>query len=97
MSEKIIKQVVKSLNKDLEKKYKFHDYDNMENKNYFKAVSLDDEGHSYWGICIGDVGLYFQGNALDSAPDYDNDKEPFKALKQHVTAHYNAYLRELAL
>jgi len=97
MSKKLIKQVVKSLNKDLKKKYKFYDYENIENREYFNAGSYDDEGNECWFITIGDEGLYAQGHAIDSAPDYDRNEEPFKALKQHVTEHYNAYLRELTL
>ncbi len=97
MDKKIIKQVVKSLNEDLRSKYIHYDYDDIEKRDYFKATSYDDEGFQGWSITISDVGLYSEGDAIDSAPDYDIDKDPFNALKQHVIAHYNAYLRELAL
>jgi len=97
MYQKIIKQVVKSLNDDLKAKYIFHDYDNIENKDYFKVVSHMGEGNKRWGITIGDEGLYAEGQAIDSTPDYDFNENPFNALKQHVIAHYNAYLQELAL
>lgn len=87
MDKKIIKQVVKSLNEDLRIKCIEYDYDNIENRDYFKVFSYMDEDYKSWGITIGDVGLYAQGHTVDSSPDYDIDKDPFNALKQHVIAH----------
>lgn len=96
MEAKIGKQVVKSLNEDLKKLYIAYMYENIENRDYFKVVSHMEYGHERWGICISDVGLYGDDHAIDS-PDYDINKDPFNALKQHITEEYNAYLKELAL
>ena len=92
-----IKDVVKSLNEDLINKYKEYEYDELIYMPYFQAYSYDDEGDECWCIGIGDIGLYEQGHAIDCAPDYDINEDSFNALKQHVTAHYNIYLKELAL
>ena len=93
---KKIKDVVKSLNKDMKEMYKYNGYENLKDRDYFKVNSYWDVGNKLWGISIGNEGLYSEDHAIECG-DFDRNEEPVKALKHHIILCYNAYLRELQL